>query len=200
MMENEDDHQDNNYEVHIQEENVDQDRVDDVHIESIEEVSVVQESVSEEEMEEHDEQVENFAEDEPAKIYVVPRKERQDITIKSIDIDCLSSNLLVGNILSEKCNQSLLLLLLIFDKPGEKTLTLRLMKLMASRAPLHLVVVSLKHFMKTFFYHFSAPCSCALAKELHEPTLHAQPAEARAVEQEGIEYQVEGNPLEIRLE
>ena len=76
----------------------------DFYIESIEEVSVVEESVSEEEMEEHDEQVENFAEDEPAKIYVVPRKERQDIAMKSIDIDCLSSNLLVGNILSEKCN------------------------------------------------------------------------------------------------
>ena len=123
----------------------DEDEVD-IHIESIEEVSVVQESVGEEEMEEHDEQVENFAEDEPAKIYVVPRKERQDITIKSIDIDCLSSNLLVGNILSEKCNQSLLLLLLIFDKPEEKNLTLLLMKPMQVS---NLVVVPLKHFVQT---------------------------------------------------
>ena len=46
----------------------------DVYIESIEEVSVVEESVGEEEVEEHDEQVENFAEDEPAEIYVVPEK------------------------------------------------------------------------------------------------------------------------------
>ena len=44
-----------------------------VYVESVEEVSVVEESVGEEEMEEHDEQVENFAEDEPAKIYIVPR-------------------------------------------------------------------------------------------------------------------------------
>ena len=42
------------------------------HIESIEEVSVVEESVSEKEVEENDEQVQDFAEDEPAKIYVVP--------------------------------------------------------------------------------------------------------------------------------
>ena len=46
----------------------------DVYIESIEEVSVVEESVGEEEVEEHDEQVENFAEDEPAEIYVVPER------------------------------------------------------------------------------------------------------------------------------
>ena len=44
----------------------------DVYIESIEEVSVVEESVGEEEVEEHDEQVEEFAKDEPAEIYVVP--------------------------------------------------------------------------------------------------------------------------------
>ena len=42
------------------------------HIESIEEVSVVKESVSEKEVEENDEQVQDFAEDEPAEIYVVP--------------------------------------------------------------------------------------------------------------------------------
>ena len=42
------------------------------HIESIEEVSVVEESVSEKEVEENDEQVQDFAEDEPAEIYVVP--------------------------------------------------------------------------------------------------------------------------------
>ena len=41
----------------------------------------------------------------------------------------------------------------------------------------------------------SSPGSSALAKELHEAALHTQPAEARAVEQEGVEYQVEGNPL-----
>ena len=40
-----------------------------------------------------------------------------------------------------------------------------------------------------------SPCSGALAKELHEAALHAEPAEARTVEQEGVEYQVEGNPL-----
>ena len=45
-----------------------------VYVESVEEVSVVEESVGEEEVEEHDEQVENFAEDEPAEIYVVPEK------------------------------------------------------------------------------------------------------------------------------
>ena len=39
------------------------------------------------------------------------------------------------------------------------------------------------------------PCSGSLAEELHEASLHAQPAESRAVEQEGIEYQVERNPL-----
>ena len=44
----------------------------DVYIESIEEVSVVKESVSEKEVEENDEQVQDFAEDEPAEIYVVP--------------------------------------------------------------------------------------------------------------------------------
>ena len=136
-------YEDQEDEAHDEEE--EEDEVD-IHIESIKEVSVVEESVSEKEMEEHDEQVENFAEDEPAKIYVVPRKERQDITMKSIDIDCLSSNLLVGNILSEKCNQSLLLLLLIFDKPEEKNLTLLLMKPMQVS---NLVVVPLKHFVQT---------------------------------------------------
>ena len=40
-----------------------------------------------------------------------------------------------------------------------------------------------------------SPCSGSLAEELHEPSLHAQPAESRAVEQEGVEYQVERNPL-----
>ena len=32
--------------------------------------------MSEKEMEEHDEQVENFAEDEPAEIYVVPQSKQ----------------------------------------------------------------------------------------------------------------------------
>ena len=60
-----------------QQEAEDHDEVEvDFYIESIEEVSVVEESVSEKEMEEHDEQVENFAEDEPAKIYVVPENKQ----------------------------------------------------------------------------------------------------------------------------
>ena len=42
-----------------------------------------------------------------------------------------------------------------------------------------------------------APCSGSLAEELHEPPFHAQPAEAGAVEQQGVEYQVQGNPLQI---
>ena len=46
------------------------------YIESVEEVSVVEESVGEEKVEEHDEQVENFAEDEPAEIYVVPQSKQ----------------------------------------------------------------------------------------------------------------------------
>ena len=64
----------------------------------------------------------------------------------------------------------------------------------------HHVVVPLKHFAQTFDEEkMWTPCSCSLAKELHESTLHAQPAEARAVEQEGIEYQVERNPLKNRV-
>ena len=59
-------------------------------------------------MEEHDEQVENFAEDEPAKIYVVPENRQisffEHLTLKPFDNDWLSYNLLVGDILSEKCN------------------------------------------------------------------------------------------------
>ena len=46
------------------------------YVESVEEVSVVEESVGEEKVEEHDEQVENFAEDEPAEIYVVPQNKQ----------------------------------------------------------------------------------------------------------------------------
>ena len=76
-------------------------------------------------MEEHDEQVENFAEDEPAEIYVVPEKTKNYFfeilgnkrtneqvpnftenckILKRSPNDWFSSNLLVGNILSEKCN------------------------------------------------------------------------------------------------
>ena len=65
----------------------DEDEVD-VYVESVEEVSVVEESVGEEEVEEHDEQVENFAEDEPAEIYVVP--ERTKIKIWNVKFQILN--------------------------------------------------------------------------------------------------------------
>ena len=42
------------------------------HFEAVEKVSVLQKYVSEQEVEEDDEQVEEFAKDEPAEIYVVP--------------------------------------------------------------------------------------------------------------------------------
>merc|ERR1719322_1609045 len=107
------------------------------HVESVEEVSVVKEPMCEQEMEEHYQQVQNLTEDEPTEINIV----------------------LVGNVLSEKCNQPLFLLLLILNEP----------------------------------------CSGSLAKELHEPALHTEPAESRTIEQERVEYQIQGNPLVIRV-
>ena len=59
----------------------------------------MKESVSEKEVEENDEQVQDFAEDEPAEIYVVPGCWRQ-----KNNKGTLKKNLLVGNILSEECH------------------------------------------------------------------------------------------------
>ena len=69
----------------------------------------------EQEMEEHYQQVQNLTEDEPTEINVVPAFENGQIMGLRRWMHFLDS--LVGNVLSEKCNQPLFLLLLILNEP-----------------------------------------------------------------------------------
>ena len=69
----------------------------------------------EQEMEEHYQQVQNLTEDEPTEINIVPAFENGQRMELGRWMCFLNS--LVGNVLSEKCNQPLFLLLLILNEP-----------------------------------------------------------------------------------
>ena len=155
------------------------------YVESVEEVSVVEEPMCEQEMEEHYQQVENLTEDEPTEINVVPAFENGQRMVLGRWMCFLDS--LVGNVLSEKCNQPLFLLLLILNEPTRVILNLGLYCQSTSTPS------------SSSSSSSWSPCGGSLAKELHEPALHTEPAEPRTIEEERVEYQVQGHPLEIRL-
>ena len=93
--------------------------------------------------------------------------------------------LLVVNVFVEESDQLFFLLISIFHKPGNTEGDQLVMTIL-----LRLTTRKEKQ---------SKPCSCSFSKELHDAPFHHEPKHTRKVEQNSQKYEIQRNPLIIRV-